>query len=591
MHPPTPSASSPSPQQAAVYEFVSRSNGHAVVMATAGSGKTTTLVEVAHRLPAHTSACFLAFNRSTAAELRARLPPHVHATTIHALGRAALAEAVGGGHKVTLEPSKYVGLATGLLQRPPPPGSAGRVPDAAAYLAQLAHFARLDLIDPTNLPALTELKRRYSLHSPVAPPSEPALLTLLPSLIEAGREAFATAGMADFTDMVHLPLALGLEFPRFQFVCVDEAQDLSPMALGLVTRLVERGARALFVGDERQAIYAFAGADQHSLKRVLATMGAARLPLSVSFRCPRRHVALARRFSPEMTAAAYARAGAVRFQLERRLPRLARAGDLVMARTNAPLASTAMSLARAGKPVVVLGEDLASTLTQLANEIFPHPGPLARGAPAVVARHASAEAARLERTHLTDPDLAGHLERSALAHEGVLLVLAAAGARNSAPGRLFGAPLPRAVFERALLELFEHPDPRSAVVVSTIHKAKGREAERVFLLRPEELAQGSADELDPHELAAEQAEANVLFVALTRAKSELIFLERHAGAVTARLRANVKAHKVRPASLQHRWDDVLRLAWLMSGRPGRGPLPAPWLTQRPTAVGSVPRSS
>ncbi|HZW27253.1 MAG TPA: UvrD-helicase domain-containing protein, partial [Trueperaceae bacterium] len=61
--------------QAAVVTFVKRAGGHGVVEATAGSGKTTTLVMVAKALveelgvqPAEVA--FLAFNRSAAAELQ-----------------------------------------------------------------------------------------------------------------------------------------------------------------------------------------------------------------------------------------------------------------------------------------------------------------------------------------------------------------------------------------------------------------------------------------------------------------------------------------------------------------------------------------
>ena len=104
-------------------------------------------------------------------------------------------------------------------------------------------------------------------------------------------------GDYDFTDMVYLPVRLGLRPPEYAFVCIDEAQDLSRLNLELIMRLIGVGARALFVGDPYQAIYAFAGADARSLERIVERTGATRLPLSVSFRCPVRHVVLARRFS------------------------------------------------------------------------------------------------------------------------------------------------------------------------------------------------------------------------------------------------------------------------------------------------------
>src|SRR5690606_36468038 len=81
--------------QQAVLDFVRDGAGHGVVEATAGSGKTTTLVQVAELLQSEVllpgqRACFLAFNRATAGELRDRLPGSITATTLHALGRKVL---------------------------------------------------------------------------------------------------------------------------------------------------------------------------------------------------------------------------------------------------------------------------------------------------------------------------------------------------------------------------------------------------------------------------------------------------------------------------------------------------------------------
>lgn len=123
------------------------------------------------------------------------------------------------------------------------------------------------------------------------------------------------------------------------------------------------------------------------------------------------------------------------------------------------------------------------------------------------------------------------------------------------------------------------------VILSTVHKAKGREAVRTFLLFPEELAPssplkstsasaasaGALSEPEPGQQAPpnhdEAAEANVLFVALTRAKSELVLVERTRGALAARLsKARQAANQplVAPDELSHKWDQVLSLAALMA---------------------------
>lgn len=81
----------------------------------------------------------------------------------------------------------------------------------------------------------------------------------------------------DFTDMEELTLEL-LENPvvreslagRLQLLVVDEFQDTSPIQLALFTRLAELSQRAVWVGDRKQSIYAFRGADPVLMDAVIA---------------------------------------------------------------------------------------------------------------------------------------------------------------------------------------------------------------------------------------------------------------------------------------------------------------------------------
>lgn len=582
-------ANAPSPLQLQVLDFVRSGRGHGVVEATAGSGKTTTLVQVARILPETEPACFLAFNRATAAELGARLPPHVEATTLHALGRAALLAASPRTARSGPDATKYSSLARGLVEARAP--ELGVPAELADYLARLAHVARLALAEPTNPSALAALAERFGLESPVAAARVPELHALLEPLLELGRRA-AVEGRVDFTDMLHLPVVMGVEMPAYAFVCVDEAQDLSPAALALVMRLVEGGARALFVGDPYQAIYGFAGADRLSLERIVDTTAATVLPLSVSYRCPRRHVLLARRFSPGMEARPGAGAGRVRLLGVGALARLAEPGDLLMSRVNAPLVGLCLRLAGAGIPVRVLGVDLATPVLELAERLFGKSLPA--GAEELVAGHARRETLRLERALLTDPSLPAALRSSEQRHRALTLLLR----RLKGEGAHDLAALER-LARRLLVTPAEESDTASDpngttevvphVVLSTIHKAKGREATRVFLLYPEELAPvptgvapsgakggpsapvAQEDEGTSAGLIDEEAEANVLFVALTRAKEELVLVERRRGALAARLARPSRGGKA--ADLHRRWSDVLSLASTMAREERRSRLP------------------
>ncbi|HEX7039753.1 MAG TPA: UvrD-helicase domain-containing protein [Trueperaceae bacterium] len=534
--------------QAGVLTFVRRAGGHGVVEATAGSGKTTTLVMVAEALVAELGVppervAFLAFNRSAAAELRRRLPEGVEALTLHALGRRVL---LGAGVAVRLAEDKYERLAAGLPGAPP---------QARTALADLARLARLGLAPLETGAEVEDLAGRYGVELPVPSGEARELLALL---LERG----AAAPEHDHTDLLYLPVSRGLRPPPYAFVCVDEAQDLSRLALAFVEGLIAAGARALFVGDRHQAIYAFAGADARSLDMIARRTAATRLPLSVSFRCPRRHVVLARRFSPAMLPTPGAPAGAVRLGHLARLPSEARPGDLVLSRTNGPLLDLALALADAGRPAVVLGDELLPGAEALARDLA-DAGRLDR---ASLAEAQEAERRRLEAEHVTSLALPHLLEASRQRHAAVALALAAAGSGEAE------------AVTAALRRLFPAGEPAAGhVLLATVHKAKGREADRVFLLAPEELgigADASHAPPDPGDAGAgapgsapraaedDAAEANVLFVALTRARRELVLVERSPGALAARLRAHRRGGA--PGWLARSWDDVLRLALLMS---------------------------
>lgn len=564
-----------------VLKFVRAGSGHGVVQATAGSGKTTTLVRVAQQLPAGTRACFLAFNRSITAELQARLPGHVDATTLHALGRSAAVKAFPSLRGKEPNNKKYLEIARELTV--PLVSEASVAIAGATYLAALAQVARLTLTpadDPAKVPTLA---RQYQLLTPTIATRAPELNARLHELLERGVAA-AAAGNVDFTDMLYLPVTLDLRLPQYELICVDEAQDLSPLSFALIRRLLatNRGARGLFVGDPHQAIYGFAGAQAKSLEHVTKTLGATVLPLSVSYRCPARHVTLARRFSPEMKPHRTSAPGEVHVTTAAHLPKLVKSGDLVLSRVNAPLTPLALELTAARIPTHVLGLDLITPTLELARQLF------GRVLPAwpqeVVQGSAREKAYQLELTSPTDPRLGEELLRLTLEHRALTVLLE----------RL--PPRPRralADLERVANALWgstgtasDTKDRPAPVLLSTVHKAKGREAVRVFLLYPEELAPHPppthdgvmpqpATSVDTFGLNTPrvdtEAEANVLFVALTRARHALYLVERAPGSLAARLsqRAHVQPPQprnegsVREAQLAEQWSEILSLAVLM----------------------------
>ncbi len=275
----------PNPYQQAIYRFVEEGRGHGVIMATAGSGKTT-LVEVVHRLPVGTNACLLAFNTAAAKRLRDRLPAHTTARTVPALGLKTLARHIKGRRLARVYPQKYAELVKARLRNLEPTYRVSPTTAAQAvhYLRELTHYTRVNLAQETERGVLERLAQTYHLRPPEHPELVSDLHTQLWNVLRDG-VTLALEGLYDYTDMIYAPVQADLPpGGRFELVCVDEAQDLSPMQLEFILRLPSPGGRLLFVGDSRQAIYGFAGADTRAMSRIVERTQATVLPLSVTYR-------------------------------------------------------------------------------------------------------------------------------------------------------------------------------------------------------------------------------------------------------------------------------------------------------------------
>lgn len=89
-------------------------------------------------------------------------------------------------------------------------------------------------------------------------------------------------GLLDYTDMLTEFMRAGGR-PTLDLLVVDESQDLSQLQWRIVRKLMERAKRTVVAGDDDQAIYRWAGADVETL---IGLEGNVRV-LGQSWRCPR----------------------------------------------------------------------------------------------------------------------------------------------------------------------------------------------------------------------------------------------------------------------------------------------------------------
>ena len=496
--------------QEAVLEWLINGRGNACINAVAGSGKTfllTLAAKLLTRLYPNTSGLFLAFNREIVKELNTRLSETTMAAqTLSSLGHRALMAELGGFVKV--EDSKYDVICRALVaELPPLPKNDDDDEDkfdAGDYVysaVKLARIGRLNLVDFRNKEALRELTEIYDIDV-----QDDRLWDLVREAVNIGNEKADRLHLIDFADQLYLPNWWDLSLRRYDWVFVDESQDLNHAQAMLLLKVI--GKRVLAVGDPNQSIYLFAGAGANSFYALRNALNAVELPLSVCYRCGTSHLELAQRYVPRIEAAPGAVRGAVEYvQLDGMLDAV-RNGDLILSRCTAPLVRACIQLIRKGIPARVRGRDVSASLTVLAHTIA-------------------------KKYKVKTPDQFLEAIDEYRIYQSVVI------AKQKEPGAKiqtlndkcdslialqegFNAPSVDALCAN-IDGMFSNETDKPPVTLCSIHRAKGLEADRVLILDFHRLPmkfKGQSRE-------SRQQEVNLTYVALTRPKSELVlFVEK-----------------------------------------------------------------
>ncbi len=516
----------PSVYQEVIFTWVKDEQGNAFVDAAAGSGKSTTLVQVAARLPKRTKALFCAFNRHISRELTRKLTAvgsTMECRTIHGLGRGALVAGLKRSRAAVSdlsepESKKYFDLCEQYLVTCGLNPLQHDIYQLKGYLKKLVDFSRLTLTPATD-EGLQRLVEHYDLDIEVEEEVWKVLCQGVEKVIADGAEQYQKLGKIDFTDMVFLPVHLGLPPKKYQFICIDEAQDLNACQLELVLMARKEGARLLFCGDPRQSLYGFAGADTESTQKIIERCEATVLPLSICYRCPTSHIGLAQQVYGGIEASPTADPGIVQVIPAEIVNQSAQAGDYIICRCTAPLVTRCMALIRAGIQATVLGKDLGKNFLDLLGKLEKKEGFRFEFLMGYADEYQMDQERILGESEENELQIA--LLRDKVATLKALRQAYLSEVGNPKKGNLKGF--------KAYIEHFFKPeededgkriDYKSFVVLCTIHKAKGLEAKRIFVDRPDLL---------PHPAAKggwqKEQEMNILYVALTRAKAELYFID------------------------------------------------------------------
>lgn len=534
---------------------------HLIIEALAGTGKTTTLVQGLNRLMGQSvaihpspqqraiweclelskgsakSACFVAFNKSIAQELQVKVPVGCEAMTLHSLGMRALMFEYG---PLTLQENRNLALLSKVLQV---------IPDTlirtdaelVCTVDRITSLCKKNLsnIDSDGAEIPVNSSRWAAIIDDLADYYEVELngdrqrvIEAVPKVIE---ESKRVGLYIDYDDMVWLPVTLRLPVRAYDLLLVDEAQDLSRCQQALAFRA---GRRLVFCGDSRQAIYGFAGADARSMAYLKETLEASAngcqvLPLTITRRCGRAIVAEAQKIVPEFEAHKDNCQGFIRHMVFKPDPRsnkmiigdwidawedgdmsrvaefensvpytkIVQDNDMVLCRCNAPLISECFKFLKMGRKATIQGRDIGKNLVKAVRKIK------ATNIPELILKF-------------------GQMTNTAIAKERAKRnpreyhIIALQDRADCVACLAEGTDSIEELVNR-VDRLFTDNTEQCGIRLSTIHKAKGLEAKRVFLLEP-------PGATVPHPMAKSawqlEQEINLRYVAITRAIEELVYV-------------------------------------------------------------------
>ena len=498
-------------QQTAVEAFLNCDFPNLAINAVAGSGKTHTLVILNRGLidsgVEPEDILNLSFAKRDAITFQRRMPQGTNNKTAHALGLAAWSKAREGS-RPQVTPLKSWKIADKLKLK-----VNKDFPDFTRLLALLKATAVVPATIPYNFNPIARTLTSDLVAAIINANSldtgdraierisdimfDALTLSIELAMGKGPQDLGGNSPYIDFDDMIYMPVIFGGIFPEYNYVICDEIQDFSPLQRELVTCISTESTRIVGVGDPHQAIYGFRGASAAGFDDFIQRFECKTYPLSVSFRSDQLIIRTAQGLVPHIQARPEAELGDVNLHYGEWGANHIKTGDAILCRNNKPLVSIFYSLISQGVPAKILGTDIGKVLISRVKK-FPKGLSLAK-----FILHCDAWG----QDQYNKAMKAGYENKAAT-------VLDQAHIFHIIATNLEGD---QAIQERVIAQLTSmFSDDIAPVTLSSIHKAKGNEWDRVWLL-------------DPHLIPSKYAiksgnteqEYNLLYVAYTRAKHEL----------------------------------------------------------------------
>lgn len=337
----------------------------------------------------------------------------------------------------------------------------------------------------------------------------------VPELIEVCKKTLKQMsfwdGTLDQDDLVWFPVVRGYLLPYLDFIVVDEAQDMNEIQLQFIARLIKKDkltkkwiGKIAFILDKNQAIYSFRGSMPNGAERIEKKYACKVMPLDETFRCGKKIVDEAKRIVPGLKAFETNIDGLVEQGSKQLCVDSAKPTDYIVSRLRAPLFHLALKFLEKGLPARIKGQEFAEELIELAktsgkknrDEFMEYLASwVSEQETYIQQRYSSNEQmmnAKLSRCH-DIRDVFCFLFEKEETVQGVVNLITLLCLNKE---------------DKEFIELF------------TTHGVKGLESKKVFVLRDTFFVQDLGSQV-----VGTKEELNLYYVAITRAKEHLVYID------------------------------------------------------------------
>lgn len=479
----------PSKYQQAIFDFVGNCSDSLAVNAVAGSGKSTTVKKSLPLFDPRAQIYMGAFNSDIAKSLAVGVPTNVVVKTLNAFGwQVCLNNIFGLNRRV----NKY--KTDDMLEK-----FVDKTAEKARFFSYLNPVRRLVGLFKANCqftrPTDVQIMNLLDYHGLEMPKGEPqSFLDTVGNVYDA---CLRLHTVCDFDDQIFFPLYLNLPIPRSNVAIIDEFQDLNPIQIDMILKISDR---IFGVGDPRQSIYGFRGADANAFAKFISATNAKELPLSICYRCSKAVVRRAQKIVPYIEHAENAIEGTEDTVTKEKYRNMVAERDFVLCRTTAPLVSECLFMIRQGRKAIVKGREIGEQLIALVSRINEKGTQDLSIFHSLLKAYSARENERLSRTN-NEEAIAALNDRL----ETICVLIESTDSVDGVVARID--------------QIFSNLTPDNAIIFSTLHKAKGLETKRVWILRPDLLPHPASKQ--PHQ---KEQEKNLEYVGITRAREDLFWV-------------------------------------------------------------------